>query len=138
MNEATGQYSSSFDATPDILDNNHDDLSISVSFSGSDSNLSLSLPFGTDPSVNIIQKKQNTTVPAVGDSVTCKVTKINSRLAMVDILCINTEKGPKLLQESFPGTIRSRDIRQFDVDTVDVYESFRPGDIVHAEVNARI
>jgi hypothetical protein len=33
-----------------------------------------------------------------------------------------------------PDPHRQRDVRAFDIDSVDIYKSFRPGDLVKAEV----
>lgn len=68
--------------------------------------------------------------PEIGDVVICKVAKVSSRAATVDI--ISVEK--RLLRESFAGTIRLRDVRKHEVDSVEIYKSFRPGDIVRAKV----
>ena len=40
----------------------------------------------------------------------------------------------KLLTESFSGLIRKIDVRSTNVDSVEMYECYRPGDIVRAKV----
>jgi len=80
--------------------------------------------------VEVVHDKPPSLVPQTGDVVTCKITKISSRLATADILIV----GTSLLQEALSGTIRPRDCRAFDVDSVEVYKCFRPGDIVRAHV----
>jgi len=58
------------------------------------------------------------------------VTKVNPRFASVKILCI----GDVPLANDFPAVIRQHDVRQTQVDEVEIYKCFRPGDIVRAEV----
>ena len=66
----------------------------------------------------------------MGDIVTCKVQRINPRLATVEILCV----GDVPLAEACAGLIRREDIRPVGSDPVEVYRSFRPMDIVMARV----
>lgn len=68
--------------------------------------------------------------PKIGDIVTAKVTRINPRLASLDVLCI----GDAPLDSTFTGSIRKQDVRATEVDTVTIADSFRPGDLVLAEV----
>ncbi|XP_075573468.1 exosome complex component CSL4 isoform X2 [Pelecanus crispus] len=58
------------------------------------------------------------------------VCSINSRFAKVHILYV----GSTPLKSAFRGTIRREDIRATEKDKVEVYKSFRPGDIVLAKV----
>jgi len=51
-------------------------------------------------------------------------------MATVSILVV----GDKVLSEPFTGLIRSTDVRLTQVDQVELYKCFRPGDIVRAEV----
>lgn len=51
-------------------------------------------------------------------------------MATVSILVV----GDKVLPESFTGLIRSTDVRLTQIDQVELYKCFRPGDIVRAEV----
>ncbi|GAB5358072.1 hypothetical protein AAMO2058_000427500 [Amorphochlora amoebiformis] len=83
--------------------------------------------------VEIFRKQSASELPERGDIITAKVAKVNSRLAKVNILF----SGERLLKETFPGTIRPRDVRAFDIDNVQLYQSFRPGDVVRAEVISR-
>jgi len=72
-------------------------------------------------------------VPENGAIVTGRVTRINMRMATVEILCV----GNKPVQSPLTGIIRARDVRAFDVDNVEIYKCFRPGDIVRAVVLSR-
>uniref|UniRef100_A0A8C0DHJ3 Exosome complex component CSL4 n=1 Tax=Balaenoptera musculus TaxID=9771 RepID=A0A8C0DHJ3_BALMU len=58
------------------------------------------------------------------------VSSINSRFAKVHILYV----GSTPLKNSFRGTIRKEDVRATEKDKVEIYKSFRPGDIVLAKV----
>ena len=60
------------------------------------------------------------------------MTSINPRFSKVAI--IGVESTP--LKETFRGTIRKEDIRATEKDRVEIYKSFRPGDIVLARVAA--
>lgn len=69
-------------------------------------------------------------LPDVGRTVTGRVLKVTPRGAHVEILICD---GVPLV-EVFKGTIRQQDVRQTEVDKVEIYRCFRPGDIVAAEV----
>ncbi|NXG44435.1 EXOS1 protein, partial [Psilopogon haemacephalus] len=82
------------------------------------------------PVVSVVRDAESQLLPDVGAVVTCKVCSINSRFAKVHILYI----GSVPLKSTFRGTIRREDIRATEKDKVEVYKSFRPGDIVLAKV----
>lgn len=115
--------------------------------------------------VHIEQARQPARLPVVGDVVTCRVTKINARMASVEILCLHSHHAVApadaaaaaaspaasaasasgaalatpaaetyLLDESLAGTIRQRDVRAHEIDSVEIYRSFRPLDLVRAQV----
>lgn len=42
--------------------------------------------------------------------------------------------GPVALDQDFRGVIRQQDVRSTEIDRVVMYDCFRPGDIVRAEV----
>ena len=69
-------------------------------------------------------------VPAVGDVVVGRVTRVNPRMAHVDILVV---RGGAL-REASTGLIRREDVRDYEADRVEIYRSFRPGDVVRARV----
>ena len=85
---------------------------------------------GQLPVVSVAHKKAGTLVPTIGETVTCRVSRIASRMATVEILCVGIEP----LSEPCAGLIRREDVRDFDLDKVAVHTSFRPGDIVQARV----
>ncbi|XP_069652875.1 exosome complex component CSL4 isoform X1 [Haliaeetus albicilla] len=82
------------------------------------------------PVVSVVRDAESQLLPDVGAVVTCKVCSINSRFAKVHILYV----GSTPLKSTFRGTIRREDIRATEKDKVEVYKSFRPGDIVLAKV----
>jgi exosome complex RNA-binding protein Csl4 len=56
-------------------------------------------------------------VPAVGDTVIGRVTRIQPRACIVDILCVGNSK----LKTSFQGIIRIQDVRDFAGEQVRSY-----------------
>ncbi|KAK3378505.1 hypothetical protein B0H63DRAFT_249348 [Podospora didyma] len=69
-------------------------------------------------------------LPEVGNTVLCRVIRITPRQAVVAILIC----GDTVLHAEWQGLIRVQDVRATEKDKVKIYESFRPGDIVRAEV----
>lgn len=70
-------------------------------------------------------------VPVAGSIVTCRVTKVTPRFAVCDIVCVGTHSVPSA---GFKGMIRKENVRSFEIDRVEMHGSFRPGDIVRAQV----
>ena len=69
-------------------------------------------------------------LPEVGNIVLCRVIRIMPRQAVVAILIC----GDTVLEAEWQGLIRVQDVRATEKDRVKIYDSFRPGDIVRAEV----
>lgn len=69
-------------------------------------------------------------VPAVGDTVTARVIRLTPRLAVTDILCV----GDQPCAQRYSGVVRIQDVRATEIDSVRLPESFRPGDLIRAEV----
>lgn len=69
-------------------------------------------------------------LPDIGSVVTAKITKVTPRAASVEILVIDGRP----LRELFKGTIRQQDVRQTEIDKVEIYKCFAPSDVVRAEV----
>lgn len=69
-------------------------------------------------------------LPEVNNVVLCRVTRITPRQATVAILVV----GDTVLEVEWQGVIRVQDVRATEKDRVKIYESFRPGDIVRAQV----
>ncbi|KAJ1630996.1 hypothetical protein T492DRAFT_998882 [Pavlovales sp. CCMP2436] len=87
---------------------------------------------GPTVSVDAGGRAQTSLLPKVGDIVSCKVVRINPRVANVDITC--TAGGSVVLQETCSGIIRKEDVRQFDQDSVEMFKCMRPGDVINARV----
>jgi len=78
----------------------------------------------------VTRDREPTVVPETGSVVAAQVTKVNPRYATVQILCV----GSMPLKENFTGIVRVQDVRATETDKVEIYKSFRPGDIISAEV----
>ncbi|KAI0205116.1 hypothetical protein F4808DRAFT_273483 [Astrocystis sublimbata] len=100
---------------------------VTVSTSNSSSASSL-------PTVSILptggSDEKREVLPEVGDVVLCRVTRITPREATMAILIV----GNAVLSAQWQGVVRAQDVRATEKDRVKVYESFRPGDIVRAQV----
>lgn len=82
------------------------------------------------PVIHVTREQEKHVVPEIQSVVTCKVTNVNPRFCKVAILGV--ESTP--LKETFRGLIRKEDVRATEKDRVEIYKSFRPGDIVLAKV----
>ncbi|XP_008789464.1 exosome complex component CSL4 [Phoenix dactylifera] len=80
--------------------------------------------------VEVVGHKAHGAVPQPGSVVIARVTKVMARMASADIMCVES----KAVREKFTGIIRQQDVRATEIDKVDMYLSFRPGDIVRALV----
>ncbi|KAI0914234.1 exosome component EXOSC1/CSL4-domain-containing protein [Ustulina deusta] len=76
------------------------------------------------------QQDKREVLPEVGNVVLCRVTRITPREATVAILIV----GDAVLSAQWQGVVRVQDVRATEKDRVKIYESFRPGDIVRAQV----
>ncbi len=82
-------------------------------------------------SISVLNSKHKAlSVPDVGSRVICKVTNISERQAKVNIL---TVEGIAL-QQPLNGVIRKSDVREMEKDSVVIFNSFRPGDLVYARI----
>ncbi|RZB45222.1 Exosome complex component csl4 [Glycine soja] len=86
----------------------------------------------SDPrlTVEVTGHKSHGPVPQPGSVVIARVTKVMTRSASADIMCV----GPKSVREKFTGIIRQQDVRATEIDKVDMHLSFHPGDIVRSLV----
>ncbi|XP_043675985.1 exosome complex component CSL4 [Vespula pensylvanica] len=69
-------------------------------------------------------------VPAPGDIVTAMVIIVNQRYCKCNIKCI----GDVVLTRPYRGILRKEDICAINKDKVEMYKSYRPGDIILARV----
>lgn len=84
------------------------------------------------PPVLAVTRDRNSVViiPKIGDVVTARVTRLHPRFATVEILCVDDVP----MRDQYNAIIRVQDVRATEIDKVEIYQSFRPGDIVRAEV----
>jgi len=82
------------------------------------------------PIVSVQPKQTAQMVPEIQSIVTCKIMQLNSRFARTQILAVNNRP----VSVPFRGMIRREDVRSTERDKVEIHKSFRPGDIVLAEV----
>lgn len=73
---------------------------------------------------------ENALLPCIGSLVTARVTKVNPRAAHTEVLI----QDGRPLGAKFKGTIRQQDVRKTEIDKVEIYKCFSPGDIVRARV----
>lgn len=71
-----------------------------------------------------------TIVPVAGDIVTARITVLNQRFAKCAIICIRDV----ILKRVYRGILRKEDVRAERKDEVEMYNSFRPGDIILARI----
>jgi len=74
--------------------------------------------------------KKREVLPDVGNVVLCRVVRLMPKQAIVTI----QQVGDTVLQTEWQGVIRSQDVRATEKDKVKIYESFKPGDVVRAQV----
>ena len=82
------------------------------------------------PLLRVVAKHSLNSIPNVGSVVVGRVLNISERLAKLVVISVDG----KLLQEPLNGVLRKEDVRAVEKDTVDIFASFRPGDIVRARV----
>jgi exosome complex component CSL4 len=89
---------------------------------------------GQLPTISVaMAEKRREVLPEVNNIVLCRVSRIQPRQATVAILVV----GDAVLEAEWQGVIRVQDVRATEKDRVKIYESFRPGDIVRAQVVSR-
>jgi exosome complex RNA-binding protein Csl4 len=95
------------------------------------SSASSSLPtVSISPAATPQHQDKREVLPEVGNVVLCRVTRITPREATVSIIVV----GDAVLSAQWQGVVRAQDVRATEKDKVKIYESFRPGDIVRAQV----
>ncbi|KAI9100998.1 hypothetical protein DFS34DRAFT_647885 [Phlyctochytrium arcticum] len=85
---------------------------------------------GKLPSLSVTRQREANAIPTVGSIVTGKIIRVNPQFATLSIMVV--ESTP--CRENFQGVIRVQDVRATERDKVQIYKSFRPGDVVRAEV----
>lgn len=82
-------------------------------------------------SYSVISIKLQPSLPTTGQTVICRVTEIQPRQVIVEILF---KEGSNEVLSGCRGVIRSRDIRALDTDALITYDSFRPTDLIKANI----
>ncbi|KAI9314963.1 hypothetical protein BX666DRAFT_1861761 [Dichotomocladium elegans] len=82
------------------------------------------------PIMTVSREKEQSAVPEVGSVITGKVIRVAPHQAVIAIMVV----GDTPCKEDFLGAVRVQDVRAVEKDKVKIYNSFRPGDIVRAEV----
>lgn len=72
-------------------------------------------------------------LPNVGDVVSGRVTRVTRTTCEVQILCVGDAAARGA---GFKGTLRRENVRLHEIDSVDVFECFKQGDVVKAVVVA--
>ncbi|KAJ9077063.1 hypothetical protein DSO57_1020322 [Entomophthora muscae] len=80
--------------------------------------------------MSVLDLKTSNVIPEVGSIVTAQVLRIFPKLAGLKIVMVGTNP----CTDDFSGIIRVQDVRATEKDSVQIFQSFRPGDIVKAEV----
>lgn len=80
--------------------------------------------------ISVERQKRLHHVPKEGAVVVCKILSVTQRHAKARILSVNG----KVLPDQLRGVIRREDVRSTERDSVDMFNSFRPGDFVRARV----
>lgn len=74
--------------------------------------------------------KASRTLPSINDVVTCRVTSIQSNLALCLIWCVNAH----VLRQPFKAMVRKEDIRHHEKDSIDISKYCLPGDVIKGKV----
>ncbi|CAI5536841.1 unnamed protein product [Closterium sp. Naga37s-1] len=82
------------------------------------------------PTVSVRRAGAQTAIPSVGAIVIAKVARVTPRAAMADIVCV----GAHAVTDKFSGIVRQQDVRATEIDKVDLLASYRPGDLIRAQV----
>ncbi|CAO3678807.1 unnamed protein product [Rhizopus microsporus] len=79
------------------------------------------------PTIRVSKEKEQSAVPEVGSVITGKVIRVAPHQAMIAIMIGNNAPCKEISWEL-------SDVRAAEKDKVKIYNSFRPGDIIKAEV----
>ncbi|KAF3062586.1 Exosome complex component CSL4 [Trichoderma lentiforme] len=81
--------------------------------------------------ISVIRRgRKREVLPDVGNIVLARVVRLMPKQAIVVI----QQVGETVLQTEWQGVIRVQDVRATEQDKVKIHESFKPGDIVRAQV----
>jgi exosome complex component CSL4 len=81
--------------------------------------------------ISVVRRgRKREVLPDVGNTVLARVVRLMPKQAIVVI----QQVGDTVLQTEWQGVIRVQDVRATEQDKVKIHESFKPGDIVRAQV----
>jgi exosome complex component CSL4 len=80
--------------------------------------------------IEVHSSGKQTLVPTQGDIVTAQIHTITQQFCKCHIKCV----GDKVLGRPYRGILRREDVRAAEKDRVEIYKSFRPGDVILARV----
>ncbi|RZC41047.1 EXOSC1 and/or ECR1 N domain containing protein [Asbolus verrucosus] len=80
--------------------------------------------------IEVHSSGQQTVVPSQGDIVTAQIHTITQQFCKCYIKCV----GDRVLGRPYRGILRKEDVRATEKDRVEIYKSFRPGDVILARV----
>ena len=84
----------------------------------------------TKRTIHVKLEEQKHFVPEINSVVTSKILSTNPRFCKLSILSVNGIAQ----KDTFHGILRKENVRATEIDKVDMYKSYRPGDIVLARV----
>ena len=86
---------------------------------------------GNITTVTVVNHRgQRIILPEVNDVVLCKVIRIADAYAKVQIFCVREQ----VLRRTVEGMIQKQDVREKEIDLINISDSFLPGDIVKCKV----
>uniref|UniRef100_A0A7S0UPN2 S1 motif domain-containing protein n=1 Tax=Polytomella parva TaxID=51329 RepID=A0A7S0UPN2_9CHLO len=80
--------------------------------------------------ISVLNASAKLIVPKQGDIVIVKITRLLQNAVHGIIMCV----GKQTVDQNFKGIIRLQDVRATEIDKVVLADSFRPSDIVRAEI----
>lgn len=91
---------------------------------------SLHVEHSTEPPVVSVISENKVTLPQKDSIVLAQVINVTPRICKVVILKVNSVT----LKSCLPGVLRKEDVRATEKDSVELFNCFRPGDVMRARV----
>ncbi|KAL1450253.1 hypothetical protein WDU94_002691 [Cyamophila willieti] len=80
--------------------------------------------------IEVSSYKQEVIVPSPGDVVTARITAVQQHLCKAQIISV----GDNVLSRQLRAILRRENVRATEIDRIEMYKCYRPGDIVLARV----
>uniref|UniRef100_A0A8D8YC69 Exosome complex component CSL4 n=1 Tax=Cacopsylla melanoneura TaxID=428564 RepID=A0A8D8YC69_9HEMI len=80
--------------------------------------------------IEVSSYKQEVIVPSPGDIVTVRITAVQQHLCKAQIISV----GDNVLSRQLRAILRRENVRATEIDRIEMYKCYRPGDIVLARV----